>query len=251
MKYRNCSFPLSNRMRNGLCALLLVQSSLAAGVTSTTFDDFSDPTLPLQGWDMGRADITATHMSNVSDGGPAGAGDNFLQVISDGDTDGIIRAGERLTFFNRLQWTGDYLSAGITAIAMDLKNFSSTETLNLRLAIEGGTTVDVGGLFATQSSISLASGSDWTHVVFSLAPADLVPVSGNSGVTGNDVMAALGNVVELRLLNSATPDWAGTPVGATLGIDNIHVVPLPPALGLFASGLAVFLTRRRRHHHPT
>lgn len=247
MKYRNCSFPLSNRMRNGLCVLLLVQSSLAAGVTSTTFDDFSDPTLPLQGWDMGRADITDTHMSNVSDGGPAGLGDNFLQVIADG---GNV-AGGRVTVINQVQWTGDYLSAGITAIAMDLKNFSSTETLNLRLAIEGGTTVDVGGLFATQSSISLASGSDWTHVVFSLAPADLVPVSGNSGVTGNDVMAALGNVVELRLLNSATPDWAGTPVGATLGIDNIHVVPLPPALGLFGSGLAVFLTRRRRHHHPT
>jgi len=247
MKYRNCSFPLSNRMRNGLCVLLLVQSSLAAGVTSTTFDDFSDPTLPLQGWDMGRADITATHMSNVSDGGPAGLGDNFLQVIADG---GNV-AGGRVTVINQVQWTGDYLGAGITAIAMDLKNSSSTETLNLRLAIEGGTTVDIGGLFATAASISLASGSDWTHVVFSLAPGDLVPVSGRSGVTGNDVMAALGNVVELRLLNSATPDWAGTPVGATLGIDNIHVVPLPPALGLFASGLVVFLTRRRRQHHPT
>lgn len=56
-------------------------------------------------------------------------------------------------------------------------------------------------------------------------------------------MAALGNVLELHLLNSATPDWVDAPVGATLGIDNISaVVPLPPAFLLFGSGLIGFCT---------
>jgi len=222
--------------------LLLLQSGLAAGVSTARIDTFSDGTL--QGWAMGDTVVTGTHMTNIATGGPAGTGDSYLEVISDN----TAVAGGRLTFFNQAQWTGDYPGAGITAIAMDLKNFSSTETLNLRLALEGGISALVGGLFATSTSVPLQSGSDWTRVVFSLAPGDLVPVSGRSGVTGNDVMAALGNVVELRLLNSADPDWTGLPVSATLGIDNIHVVPLPPTLALFGSGLVVLLARRRKQN---
>ncbi len=141
--------------------------------------------------------------------------------------------------------------AGITAIAMDLKNFSSSETLHLRLAIEGGFTDPnnpgnfTGGLYATSTSVSLVSGTDWTHVVFSLLPGDLTPVSGLSGVTGNNVMAALGNVLELRVLNSAVTDWNGLKIDATLGIDNIQAVPLPPPVALLASGLVVLVPRRR------
>lgn len=236
----------THRLSLGL-GLLLLQSSLAMAVSSAQLDDFSDDTL--QGWQMGFASITNTHLSNIANGGPAGAGDNFLEVVADGTN----AAGGRLTFFNQAQWAGDYLAAGVTSIAMDLKNFSSSEILNLRLGIEGGffdSSVGLffGGLYATTASVSLASGSDWTRVIFSLAPGDLVPVSGQSGVTGNDVSAALGNVLELRLLNSANPDWAGLPVSATLGFDNIHVVPLPPTLVLFGSGLVVLLARRRKQN---
>lgn len=233
-----------SRVRGCFFGLLLLQSGLAAGVSTTQIDTFSDGTL--QGWAMGIPSITNSHMTNIADGGPAGAGDNYLEVIADNTTS----AGGRLTFFNKVQWTGDYPGAGITAIAMDLKNFSSTETLNLRLAIAGGALLP-RQLFATDASVSLASGSDWAHVVFSLAPGDLVPVSGGSGIPGTDIMTALGNVVELRLLNSVAPDWAGLPVGATLGIDNISavVVPLPSSVLLFGSGLLGFCTlplRRRR-----
>ena len=222
-----------------LFALLLLQSSLAAAVSTTQLDSFSDGTT--QGWEMGIPSVTASHMTIITDGGPAGAGDNFLQVVADGTS----VAGGRLTFLNKAQWTGDYIGAGVTAIAMDLNNISSSETLNPRLAINGGF---LGGLFATSASATLDSGSGWTHMEFSLLPGDLVPVSGRSGVTGNDVMAALGNVLELRLLNSATADWNGLPVSATLGIDNITAVPLPSALVLFASGLVALLAKRRRQN---
>lgn len=236
MTDRNTVFTQHVHAQCFLFGLLLVQSGLATAISAAQHDDFSDDSL--QDWQMGFASITNTHLMNIADGGPGGLGDNFLEVVADGTN----VAGGRLTFFNQTQWAGDYLAAGINSITMDLKNFSSTETLNLRLGIEGGffdssLGLFFGGLYATTASVSLASGVDWTRVVFSMSPCDLEPVSGASGVTGNDVMAALGNVQELRLLNSANPDWAGLPVSASLGIDNISAVPLAPAALLFISGL--------------
>jgi hypothetical protein len=247
MNFSN-NMSLSLTGRAVLLSLLLLTPGAARAISVGQTDNFGDSTL--QGWEMGVNTVTASHMTNIADGGPAGAGDNFLQVVSDGTN----VAGGRLTFFNRLQWTGDYTAAGVTAIAMDLENISSSEALNLRLAINGGFRDPsfnfIGGVFATSASISLDSGSGWTRAVFSLLPGDLVSVSGGIGgnTTGNDVQASLANVLELRLLNSATPDWNGLPVAATLGIDNMQAVavPLPPALALFASGLLVLLARRRK-----
>ncbi len=235
-----------------LLSLALLQPGTARAISVGQIDTFEDYTL--QGWRMGVASVTDSHMSNIADGGPAGTGDNFLRVVADGTN----VAGGRLTFFNSLQWTGDYTAAGITAIAMDLNNLSASEPLNLRLAINGGFvdpsgTSIIGGVFATTTSITLDVGSGWTRVVFSLLPDDLTPVSGSRGPnpTGNDVGATLANVEELRLLNSATPDWNGLPVVGTLGIDNIQAVPLPPALALFGSGLLVLLARGRKQHPQT
>lgn len=226
---------------------LLLQPSPARAISSSQIDDFSDGST--QGWAMGVDSITASHMTNISDGGPTGTGDSYLQIVADG----TAVQGGRLTFFNQMQWTGNYLESAVTAIALDVRNLSSSEPLDLRLAIRGGFLdpdqpgVFLGGLFATDSSVSLNSGSDWTHAVFSLAPGNLVPVSGRSGTTGNDVMVALGNVLELRLLNSATPDWNGLPVTATLGIDNVRAVSLPSTAALLVSGLLVLLSWRRSH----
>lgn len=229
-----------------LFLLCLFQPGTAEAISLGQADDFEDGTL--QGWKMGANNVTASHMTNIADGGLAGIGDNFLQVVShEVETTG----GNRLTFFNKDQWTGDYLSTGIIAIAMDVNNFSSIEALNLRLAINGGFLDSnfnfIGGLFATTASVSLDSGSGWTQVVFSLDPGDLTAVSGRSGTTGNDVLVTLANVTELRLLNSGSPDWTGLPVTATLGIDNISaVVPLPPAALLFGSGLIGLCTLQLR-----
>ncbi len=230
-----------------LCLLL---SGTARAITVGQIDNFEDGTL--QGWRMGISSVTDSYMTNFADGGPVGVGDSYLEVTADST---VPFGGSRLTFFNKLQWTGDYTAAGITAIAMDLKNISSSEILNLRLAINGGFGLSnnmTGGVFATAASISLDSGSGWTRAVFSLLPEDLVSVSSPGGhTTGNDVQATLANVLELRLLNSAAPDWNGLPVTATLGIDNIHKVPLPQALALFASGLVVLLTTRRKNKFQT
>ena len=229
-----------------LLSLLLLQSGVVWAVSVGQIDNFEDGTL--QGWAMGIPSVTTSFMTNITDGGPAGVGDSYLEVTSDSS---VSFGGSRLTFFNRSQWTGDYTAAGITAVAMDLKNFSPSEALNMRLAINGGfgpSTSMTGGVFTSAASISLDSGSGWTRAVFSLLPDDLIAISGGIGgnTAGNDVQATLANVLELRLLNSATPHWSGLRATATLGVDNIRVVPLPPALVLFGSGLVLLLPRWRK-----
>jgi len=222
-------------LRQLLCLPLLTPLT-AAAVSLGQIDNFSDGTL--QGWQMGKVLVTNNHLSNIAAGGPAGMNDNYLQVISHQNE---TTSGNKITFFNKQQWAGNYTAGGITTISMDLKNFTSSAPLNIRLAINGGHTDSasnfIGGLFATTASVTLTSGGAWTHAVFSLAPGDLVPVSGNGGTTGNDVNATLANVLQLRLLNSPNPAWAGSLVSATLGVDNITAVPLPPAAMLFATGL--------------
>ena len=233
-----------------LCLLCLFPPGTAQAISLGQIDNFEDGTL--QDWRMGFSATTADHMTNIADGGPAGTGDNYLQVAPISTE---LFGGNRLTFFNTQQWQGNYTAAGITAIAMDVQNFSSSEVLNLRLGINGGYvdpntgTSYIGGTFTT-SSISLDSGSGWTRVVFSLLPGDLIAsdVGRSSNTPGNNVQATLANVLELRLLNSATADWNGLPVTATLGVDNIQAVPLPPALALFASGLMLLLPGRRKKY---
>jgi hypothetical protein len=237
--------PNNNRPRAGgvapilsLLCLVVLHSGTAWAASVGQMDDFEDGSR--QGWQMGFIDATNNNMTNVADGGPAGAGDNFLQVFSDG----TAVASGRLTFFNKNQWTGDYLGAGVTSITMHMRNLSPRAPLNMRLGVNGD-----GGLFVTAASLALAGGSGWTTAAFSILPDDLTSVSGRAGPAGFDAMATLGNVTELRLLNSASPDWTGLPVSATLGIDNIRVVPLPPAAWLFVSALlGLGAVQRRRWH---
>jgi len=83
-----------------LLALVLLPWGSAMAVSVGQIDTFGDGSL--QGWSMGRTTITDTHMSNITDGGPAGTGDNYLQMTADGTT----VSGGRLTMFNQLQWAG-------------------------------------------------------------------------------------------------------------------------------------------------
>src|SRR5262249_55660394 len=129
---------------------------------------------------------------NVPNGGPGGAGDAFMDVMSTG-TGG---PGSRLTAWNRDQWSGNYLAAGVTVIEVDLKNFG-TDPLLMRVALKQTPGLFAPG-FASTDPFVLPPDNAWHHAVFQLDDAHLTRL--NSTTLTLDQL--LSNVGEFRLLHS-------------------------------------------------
>jgi len=191
-----------------LFVTIIFSIEVSAQITSNQTDNFNDGTV--QGWSEGGS--SPNMPMNIADGGPDGTGDNYLQNISSGGSG----AGSKLIMFNKVQWKGDYTSAGVTVISMNMINLGNLN-LAMRLAIDGS-----GGKFSSTNAVSLSAGSGWQTVVFPVGPSDLTAVSG-----GTDVNATLGNVTELRILHNTSPSWKGLSISAILGVDNITASGTP------------------------
>lgn len=218
-----------------------VGSPPAAAVALGEVDTFS---ASAEDWFIGGGPfgIPRIPVSVVPAGGPAGAGDAYLQLTSSG-TSG---SASRLVANNASQWTGNYIAAGVTAIEMDLRNFSTTD-LTIRLLFEDpGAASPPANIAATTFGASLPAGSGWTHVRFAIEPGDLTAVVG-------DPATVLGGTTFFRIFHNPVPAFGPPsvgppPIAAVLGVDNITAVPEPSAVvmmlvGLGAVGMAV---RRRR-----
>lgn len=206
----------------------------AMAVVPGQIDTFEDGTT--QGWVAG-----ASHPFppvNVATGGPAGVDDNFLLLTSLG----TFGPGGRVSAFNLVQWSGDYLALGVGGVTMDVRNLGSTD-LSLRLLIAdplGGPPANVA--FSTDA-VLLPAGGTWTTVSFPISTSALTPLLG-------DVESALHNATELRLFHSVATTFPGEPVNASLGVDNITATAVPEAstwtclLGLGVAGTVSLLRRR-------
>lgn len=205
---------------------LLSTPAFAGVIALGQFDDFENGTA--MGWAEGPP--SPNPPVNIPDGGPLGAGDAYLQNVSDGSSG----PGGRLAMFNRVQWTGDYLAEGIDSIEANLANFGDTP-LYMRIGVQG----NPGERFASSNAIFLPADGAWHHVTFGLSASDLSLVSGIASL--DDV---LGEVQELRILSrEANPGWQADAIATTLGADNITAVPEPASA--LALGLALVLLRRR------
>ena len=220
------------------CHLAVLQACLAtlgaawagpaAAVSLGQTDTFQNASL--DGWASGPR--SPNPPIQVPNGGPAGAGDGFLLLSSSGNPG----AGGRLVAFGGPQWTGNYLSAGVTTITLDAHNLGPN-ALNLRLYLEGP-----GGTSFSLAAQATAASGPWQHLVFDLHPAAL---------SGAAAVAVLANVTLLRLYHSpaAAGPQASPFLAASLGIDNVSAVPEPAHAWLLAGGLAaaiLLLQRRRR-----
>jgi hypothetical protein len=219
-----------------LVGVLLPSSGLAGPILGQV-DTFQDGTL--QNWATGNRG--PGQPINISNGGPAGSGDHYLLLTANGG-----RADGRLTVFNRSQWAGNFLAAGVNAVEMDLKNFGTTP-LFIRVAVKSNTGATSPGFVSTVPFVLPADG-EWHHAFFPLGEASLTEV--NSTILS--LAALLSNVGEFRILNGQNPELNGDPITSQLGVDNIQatVIPEPGTLALLGLGcgllaLASRLRRRR------
>ncbi len=201
----------------------------SSGVVLGQEDTFLDGTV--QGW-IDPADNT----SNIGTGGPAGLNDQYLQVVS-----GSYGGGSRFTVFNRAQWLGDYLAAGVTGISMELLNLGPS-SLPIRIAIREGTGTASTPGYASTVPFSLPADGQWHAAFFSLDAGSLTPIH-----SPKPLAVDLANVADFHILSSSSPNTIGDFVDAKMGVDNILAVPEPGLTAMLVTGV-LFLGLMRRTH---
>lgn len=203
-----------------LTLFVTTASAIEIGLT----DDFQDNTT--QNWAVGQPHPAPPF--TVADAGPDGSGDFALQV----DSLGGGGPGSRLAVFNRTQWSGDWTTAGVTAVQADIKVVGAND-LDMRVGFQGA-----GGRIVSADSVSLAGDGTWQTLVFSVLEADLV-TSGGTSVA--DTLAA---VSEFRFLHNPNADFRGAVIAESILIDNVIALPEPSALVLLAIGGLAVIRRR-------
>ena len=221
----------------GICVWIVQPASAA---TLGMFEDFQDGTVG--DWTI---DVEV-----VPDAGPNGSGDNALQV----NANGLGGSGSRLLAQNLGTWLGDFASAGITRIALDVRNPNTGQAafdLALRIGVAGPT--GVGGRGGTGDTyvtdpFTIPADDAWHEVVFDLTADGLNPVG-----FGTDAAGALANVTNFRILHNLDETYVGALVAGSFLVDNITalgpVIPEPTTQALLI-GCAITLlssvSRRRR-----
>jgi hypothetical protein len=213
-----------------MLAIAWLLATPASAITIGQVDDFQDGTL--QGWGGGSS------YANRASGGPAGAGDRYLEIDS---------LGFALGAFNTAQWSGDYAAAGVASVSFDLDNFGP-DTVSLRIMIfTPGCAGGAGACTAWTSTNAtvLTSGSGWLTSSFSLTEAEMTRVLGT-----DSFITTLQNVERLLIRHD---DGAPSPPGGTvpvvdavLGVDN--VMPEPSALAGLVAGVLLLAGLWRQGH---
>jgi hypothetical protein len=204
--------------------------SVRAAIAPGNLDDFQNGTL--QNW-AGNSALT-----NIATGGPDGAGDRYLRLNT--------ATSSLLSTFNESQWAGNYVTAGIDQIDVDLNNDAGSDPVSMRIMLltpgcEGVTLTCTA--WTSTNATALAPGSGWVHSSFSIAEADLTRVLG-----GDSYAVSLQNVERLLIRHDAgTPSPPGSEsfVVATLGVDNVLPEPSGP-IGLVAGAALLGAAQRRR-----
>lgn len=149
-------------------------------------------------------------------GGPSGEGDAYLQLVSHGIKG--ISGSVPSTHNQAPEWTGDFLDVGAQRVAVDLQN-SSTSPLEMRFVLFGPLVTTER--WTSTDAMVVPNDSTWHRYQFFLAESQLTQVGGvdNHGNLIQDVLQ-----VQLRH-DPGDASAGGTPIPATLGIDNIQLLP--------------------------
>lgn len=182
-----------------------------------------------QGWFTGGP-LVAPTPATVQSGGPTGS---FMLLRSTGGGG----PSSRLSVLNASQWTGNYLSAGVNLITMDVNNLGATD-LYLRLMFEDPMFGPPANIAFSTVPVFVPAGGGWTPVSFLIGPSHLTAGLGT-------INAALTGTTAIRIYHSQNPGFPNPvvpipAVAAQLGVDNIRAtaVPEPTTIMLLGTGLA-------------
>src|SRR5947209_6747748 len=143
-------------------SLAALSPGVAWCVALNQVDTFSSGSL--NSWTDGHA---GSNVLNIGTGGPNGAGDSFLQVSS-----GTFGGATRMITFNRTQWAGNYITAGVGSISMELKNFGTT-AIPIRITLRDSTGVQTDPGYSSLNAFSLPADGQWHLAKFNLTASDM------------------------------------------------------------------------------
>ena len=167
--------------RFAFTTLALAGSAVAIDFGQVDTFQTSDP----MGWTKGFNSLMQP--SVISNGGPIGAGDGYLQNVSTG----IGSSDSKQIFLNQDRWTGNYTASHITRLQAQLNNFSDA-TLYMRVAMEGNS----GSYISTNPAI-LSPHSGWQNVTFNFT--SMTDLFGGFSSPLPDVLSG---IFEVRILSS-------------------------------------------------
>lgn len=184
---------------------LLPAAALAATLQTDNFQQGSN-----EGWAgnmFGPPTVQTT-------GGPAGPDDAFLLAVSSGDTG----PGSHLAVYNSgAAWQGDYAAVGAESVLVDLMNPVESAPLEVRVVLFGPSLLSER--WTSTNPAMVPNDGLWRSFEFPLAEDALTRVDGTASYAD-----LISSVLRLMLRHDAGPGSAGgTPIAASLGIDNVRL----------------------------
>lgn len=204
----------------GVLAVCAVQAQVSLGQVDT----FDTDTMFWQG-----ANPTWT-----AGGGPGGAADAFLHLHSTGQGG----PQSKMAAYNQSQWSGDFITAGIASIGVDLNNLGDSALVMRIVFFDTNRSTQWESL----SSASLSAHSGWQHFSFSLDSSNFVQTEGSTSFA-----STLSAANQMMFRHNPNPSNGGVTILADLGVDNISAnpVPEPASLLVFSLGIPMLMRRRR------
>ncbi|WP_299224492.1 T9SS type A sorting domain-containing protein [uncultured Psychroserpens sp.] len=191
-----------------ILTFLTISSITFAQVVADQVDDFEGGSTV--GWAVGNA--ASNPPTNIVDGGPDGAGDNYMSYTTTGSGGG---PGSKMVIYSRnVQWSGNYTAQGIVAITFDVK--AETADLTLRFGLSDETTNVGGTQIVTTNPVVVTAGSGWQSVTIPISPSDFTNLGG-----ANTIEGVLASVAETRIISNAGATWLGESGLRTMDLDNI------------------------------
>ncbi|NND59853.1 MAG: hypothetical protein HKN49_06245 [Gammaproteobacteria bacterium] len=190
--------------------LLLPQLLCAQDISTGVLDDFEDGTT--QGWRIGLQ--IPNSPTNIAGGGDEGADDNYLEY---GATGVAGPGGKQIILNSEPRWTGDWVSAGVNTITVNMSNIGGTP-LSMRIAFQKQSFP--GGCWSTTTAQPVPADGSWHSFVFVIDESTMTQVSGSA--TLQEILA---QVTEVRVLSNANgPSCAGEQAASTVGFDDFRSI---------------------------